>query len=77
MRPTFPRNSRPKSKTSISAKHYDRPERFDLAGRNVKFAVAAAMQAVKDSGVLDTPLDPTQFGVYWVRAKASRTSRSS
>ncbi len=22
------------------------------------------MQAVKDSGVLDTPLDPTQFGVY-------------
>ncbi len=30
----------------------------------MKFAVAAAMQAVKDSGVLDTPLDPTQFGVY-------------
>src|SRR3984957_4057407 len=46
------------------AKHYDWPERFHLAGRNVKFAVAAAMQAVKDSGVLDTPLDPTQFGVY-------------
>ena len=22
------------------------------------------MQAVKDSGILDTPLDPTQFGVY-------------
>jgi len=44
--------------------HYDRPERFDLAGRNVKFAVAAAIQAVKDSGVLDTPLDPTLFGVY-------------
>jgi 3-oxoacyl-[acyl-carrier-protein] synthase II len=44
--------------------HYERPERFDLAGRNVKFAVAAAVQAVKDSGLLDTPLDPTQFGVY-------------
>jgi 3-oxoacyl-[acyl-carrier-protein] synthase II len=44
--------------------HYDRPERFELAGRNVRFAVGAAFQAVKDSGILDTPLDPTQFGVY-------------
>jgi 3-oxoacyl-[acyl-carrier-protein] synthase II len=44
--------------------HYERPERFDLAGRNVKFAVAAAIQAVKASGLLDSPLDPTQFGVY-------------
>jgi 3-oxoacyl-[acyl-carrier-protein] synthase II len=44
--------------------YYDRPERFELAGRNVKFAVAAATQAVKDSGILDTPLDPTTFGVY-------------
>lgn len=44
--------------------HYNHPERFKLAGRNIKFAVAAAMQAVKDSGVLDHPPDPTQFGVY-------------
>jgi 3-oxoacyl-[acyl-carrier-protein] synthase II len=39
-------------------------DRFELAGRNVHFAVAAAMQAIKDSGVLDSSLDPTQFGVY-------------
>jgi 3-oxoacyl-[acyl-carrier-protein] synthase II len=44
--------------------HYKDAKRFELAGRNVQFAVAAAAQAMKDSGVLDTPLDPTQFGVY-------------
>ena len=44
--------------------HYKNVQRFELAGRNVQFAVAAAMQAIKDSGVLDTPIDPTQFGVY-------------
>ncbi|HET6323056.1 MAG TPA: beta-ketoacyl-ACP synthase II [Planctomycetaceae bacterium] len=44
--------------------HYKDANRFELAGRNVQFAVAAAMQAMKDSGVLDTPVDPTQFGVY-------------
>ncbi len=44
--------------------HYKDANRFELAGRNVQFAVAAAMQAIKDSGVLDTSLDPTQFGVY-------------
>ncbi len=60
----FPTKFAAEVKNFDLAKHYDRPERFDLAGRNVKFAVAAAMQAVKDSGVLDTPLDPTQFGVY-------------
>jgi 3-oxoacyl-[acyl-carrier-protein] synthase II len=60
----FPTKFAAEVKNFDLAKHYDRPERFDLAGRNVKFAVAAAMQAVKDSGILDTPLDPTQFGVY-------------
>src|SRR3984893_5007960 len=44
--------------------HYKDAQRFELAGRNVQFAVAAASQAIKDSGVLDTPVDPTQFGVY-------------
>src|SRR6476469_6768705 len=38
--------------------YYERPERFELSGRNVKFAVAAAFQAVKDSGIQDSPLDP-------------------
>src|SRR6185437_5080864 len=33
-------------------------------GRHTKFAAGAAKQAVKDSGVLDKPLDPVRFGVY-------------
>ena len=44
--------------------HYKDAKRFELAGRNIQFAVAAATQAIKDSGVLDSSLDPTQFGVY-------------
>ena len=60
----FPTKFAAEVKNFNLADHYERPERFDLAGRNVKFAVAAALQAVKDSGILDSPLDPTQFGVY-------------
>jgi 3-oxoacyl-[acyl-carrier-protein] synthase II len=40
------------------------PETWKLRGRHTKFAAGAATQAVRDSGVLDTPLDPTRFGVY-------------
>ncbi|MFN0199625.1 MAG: beta-ketoacyl-ACP synthase II [Planctomycetaceae bacterium] len=39
-------------------------ERFNKAGRNIHFAIAAAMQAVKNSGILESPIDPTKFGVY-------------
>src|SRR3990170_1694879 len=42
----------------------DNPERFKPAGKNIRFAVAAAAQAVKDSGVLDSSLNPAEFGVY-------------
>ncbi len=44
--------------------HYDNPERFEHAGRNILFAVGAAMQAMKDSGVLENGLDPARLGVY-------------
>ena len=40
------------------------PERFEFSGRNVKFAIGAAVQAVKDSGIEDASLDPAKFGVY-------------
>src|SRR5690348_4397516 len=40
------------------------PERFEFAGRNIRFAIAAAQQAVQDSGVLDSSLNPAEFGVY-------------
>lgn len=43
---------------------YEHPERFQHAGRNIRFAVGAAVQAVTDSGILDGELDPARMGVY-------------
>ncbi len=40
------------------------PARWKFQGRHTRFAVGAAKKAVADSGVLDTALDPTRFGVY-------------
>ena len=40
------------------------PERFEYAGRNIRFAIGAAVQAVNDSGINDTEIDPTRFGIY-------------
>ena len=45
----------------------DDPAPFAKAGRNVRFAVGAATQAVRQSGLLDDPQhapDPARFGVY-------------
>ncbi len=42
----------------------DDPQQFEFAGRNIRFAVGAAVQAVKDSGILDAHLDPARLGVY-------------
>ncbi len=40
------------------------PARFADSGRNIRFAIGAAKQAVAASGVLDATLDPARFGVY-------------
>ena len=40
------------------------PEKWRLRGRHTKFAAGAAKRAVLDSGVLDSQVDPTRFGVY-------------
>jgi len=41
------------------------PARFADAGRNIRFAIGAASQAVADSGFRDVAkFDPTRFGVY-------------
>jgi 3-oxoacyl-[acyl-carrier-protein] synthase II len=43
----------------------DDPQRFADAGRNIRFAIGAAQQAVSDSCVCDAPgFDPARFGVY-------------
>ncbi len=39
-------------------------ERWKHWGRHTKFAAGAATQAVNDSGISDSRLDPTRFGVY-------------
>jgi len=40
------------------------PERWKYQGRHTHFAIGAAKKAVADSGILDTPRNPTRFGVY-------------
>lgn len=44
--------------------YVDNPERFADAGRNTRFAIGAASQAVANSGISDSGLDPSRFGVY-------------
>ena len=40
------------------------PEDWKHQGRHTHFAVGAAKKAVSDSGILDTGVEPTRFGVY-------------
>ncbi|QDT34215.1 beta-ketoacyl-ACP synthase II [Thalassoglobus polymorphus] len=46
--------------------YIDNPERFQHAGRNIRFAIGAAVQAMKSSGleIENEKFDPTRFGVY-------------
>lgn len=47
------------------SKQVDDPDRFAKSGRNIKFAIGAANQAVADAGLMDdAKLDPAKFGVY-------------
>lgn len=40
------------------------PQVWKDRGRHTKFAAGAAKQAVADSGILDTSIDPVRFGIY-------------
>src|SRR5712691_625595 len=40
------------------------PQRYEHCGRNILFAIGAATQAMKDSGLEERDIDPTRFGVY-------------
>jgi 3-oxoacyl-[acyl-carrier-protein] synthase II len=44
--------------------YVENPERWDHTGRNTRFAIAAAKQAVADAGLESNGFDPTRFGVY-------------
>ena len=39
-------------------------KRFAYAGRNIRFAVGAAKQAMDDAGLASSQFDPARFGVY-------------
>ncbi len=39
-------------------------EQWERRGRHTRFAIGAGKQAVSDSGILDSSLDPPRFGVY-------------
>ncbi len=45
------------------AEYVDDTTRFQHTGRNIRYAIGAAVQAVKQSGIGDLS-DPTRFGVY-------------
>lgn len=40
------------------------PAQYAACGRNIQFAIGAATQAMKDSGLEEREIDPTRFGVY-------------
>jgi 3-oxoacyl-[acyl-carrier-protein] synthase II len=40
------------------------PEEWKYRGRHTRFACGAAKQALKNSGILDSQIDPTRLGVY-------------
>ena len=42
----------------------ENPKRFEFAGRNIRFAIGAARQAMRDSGLQDKEFDPARLGVY-------------
>jgi 3-oxoacyl-[acyl-carrier-protein] synthase II len=45
--------------------YIDNSDRFEFAGRNIHYAIGAAVQAMQDSGLHDfADLDPATFGVY-------------
>jgi 3-oxoacyl-[acyl-carrier-protein] synthase II len=44
--------------------YYDNPERFEHAGRNIRFAIGAAVQAVENSGIMESSIDPARLGIY-------------
>src|SRR5215475_12964728 len=44
--------------------YVDDAKRFAYAGRNIRFAVGAAKQAMDDAAMASGSFDPSRFGVY-------------
>src|SRR5947209_5994356 len=62
---TFPTRFAAEVKGFDLGRYVDDPRRWDEAGANTRFALAAARQALGDAGLLGLAgVDPTRFGVY-------------
>ncbi|WP_437185651.1 beta-ketoacyl-ACP synthase II [Planctomicrobium sp. SH668] len=44
--------------------YVDRLERFEFAGRHIRFSIGAAVQAMRSSRLKDDQFDPSRFGIY-------------
>ncbi len=44
--------------------YIDNTKRFEHCGRNIRFAIGAAVQAMNDSGLVDAGIQPEKLGVY-------------
>jgi 3-oxoacyl-[acyl-carrier-protein] synthase II len=60
----FPTKFAAQVKNFRLADYIEQPQRYEHAGRNIHFAIGAAVQAMKDSGLDEKDIDPTRFGVY-------------
>jgi 3-oxoacyl-[acyl-carrier-protein] synthase II len=60
----FPTKFAAEVKNFDLSKYIDYASEYDLSGRHIRFAIAAAKQAVEDSGINDSSFDPAMFGVY-------------
>ncbi len=60
----FPTTFAAEVKNFDLSNYVEDPKSFEFAGRNIRFAIGAAQQAVQDSGLLDNEFDPATFGVY-------------
>ena len=60
----FPTKFASEVKQFILSDYIDNPERFEYAGRNIRYAIGAAVQAVNAAGIKDGTVDPARFGVY-------------
>jgi 3-oxoacyl-[acyl-carrier-protein] synthase II len=60
----FPTKFASEVKNFQLADYIDNPERFEHAGRNIRYAIGAAVQAMRDAGIEEESFDPARFGVY-------------
>lgn len=61
---TFPTRFAAEVKDYDLSQYVDDVSLYEFAAKNTLFAIGAATQAVKDSGIQDSSLDPAMFGVY-------------